>query len=43
MVYLNMMVFGGLPPVLGPIVDTYIKYDEFENFSASKCQHFEWE
>ena len=41
MVYLNMEGFGGEPLVLGPNVDAYVKYDKFEHFSASKCQHFE--
>ena len=41
MVYLNMEGFGGGPLVLGPNVDAYVKYDKFEHFSASKCQHFE--
>ena len=41
MVYLNIMGFGGRPLVLGPTVYTYVKYDHFEHFRASKCQHFE--
>ena len=41
MVYLNMEGFGGGLLVLGPTVNTYVKYDQFEYFSASKCQHFE--
>ena len=41
MVYLNMKGFGFRSLVLGPPVDTYVKYDKFEHFSASKCQHFE--
>ena len=42
MVYLNMMGFLGQSLVLGPTVYTYVKYDESEHFSASKCQNFEW-
>ena len=38
---LNMMVFGVQPLALGPTVDTYVKYDQFEHFIPSKCQHFE--
>ena len=41
MVYLNMMGFRGQPLLLGPTVETYIKYDHFEYFSASKCHQFE--
>ena len=41
MVFRNMMGLGGQPLVLGPTVDTYAKYNEFEHFRESKCQHFE--
>ena len=41
MVYLTMKGFGGRPLVLGPTLDAYVKYDQFEYFSASKFQHFE--
>ena len=36
-----MMGFGGRPLVLGTTIDTYVNYDQIENFSASKCQNFE--
>ena len=36
-----MMVFGVQPLALGPTVDTYVKYDQFEHFIPSKYQHFE--
>ena len=42
MVYRNMMVLGGQPLVLGPTVETYVKYDLFEYFRTSKLQNFEW-
>ena len=41
MIYLTMVGFGDQPLVLGPIVDTYVKYDYFEHVRASKCHHFE--
>ena len=40
MVYLTMMGFGGRPLVLGTTVETYVKYDSTEHFSAIKCQYF---
>ena len=41
MVYLTMKGIRVQPLVLGLTVDTYVKYDRFENFRMSKCQHFE--
>ena len=41
MVFHNMMGLGGRSLVLDTTIDTYLKYDYFEHFSASKCQHFE--
>ena len=41
MVYLNMMVFWVQTLVLGPTIDTYVKYNQFKHFIVSKCQHFE--
>ena len=41
MVYLTMKVFGVRPLVVGPTVDTYVKYDHFEHFSVSMCHNFE--
>ena len=41
MVYLTIVGFGDRSLVIGPTVYTYIKYDQFEHFSASKFQHFE--
>ena len=41
MVYLTMVGFGVQPLVLGPTVDNYVKYNQFEHFSLRKCHHFE--
>ena len=41
MIFRNMMGLGGRPLVLGTTVNTYVKYDQFEYFNASKYQHFE--
>ena len=36
MVYLTMVGFGGQPLVLGPTVDTYVKYDKFDFFAWAR-------
>ena len=41
MVYLTMKGCVGRLLIVGPTVDTYIKYDQFKHFSTSKCQNFE--
>ena len=40
-IFRNITELGGKPLVLGPTVDTYVKYDSFKHFRDSKSQHFE--